>query len=122
MMPFEMSCVTLLEGVGMLYGKVVVCFYIKNFITIRSLHDPKGLGLHCRCGGYIDPTQDTMASNLISQPACAIAKLSTIIKIHKYKRFHERYHFISMAMEVHDTSRCDLDRFIRECAHLFHNK
>jgi hypothetical protein len=70
----------------------------------------------------IDPTQDTMASSLISQPTCAIVKLSTIFKIRKYKRFHERYHFISMAMEVHDTPKCDLDRFIRECAHLFHNK
>jgi hypothetical protein len=70
----------------------------------------------------IDPTQDTMASSLISQPACAIAKLSTIINIHKYKRFHERYHFISMAMEVHNTPRCDLDRFMRECAHFFDNK
>jgi len=27
-----------------------------------------------------------------------------------------------MAMEVHNAPRRDMDRFIRECAHLFHNR
>jgi hypothetical protein len=27
-----------------------------------------------------------------------------------------------MALEVHDTFEHDMDRFIRECAHLFHNR
>jgi hypothetical protein len=27
-----------------------------------------------------------------------------------------------MAMEVHGASRCDMDCFIKECVHLFHNK
>ncbi len=59
----------------------------------------------------IDPTRDTMASSLISQLIGAIAELNNIIKIRKYRGFHERHHFISMAMEVHDTPKCDMDRF-----------
>jgi hypothetical protein len=63
-----------------------------------------------------------MFRSVISRLIGAITKFSVIVKIHKYKRFHERYHFISMVMEVHDVFGCDLDHFIRECAHLFHNK
>jgi len=29
------------------------------------------------------------------------------------------HYFIPMAMEVHNAPGCDMDRFIRECAHLF---
>jgi hypothetical protein len=29
--------------------------------------------------------------------------------------------FILMAMEVHNAPRHDMDRFIKECVHLFHN-
>jgi hypothetical protein len=49
-------------------------------------------------------------------------EISVITKIRKYKKFHEGHHFIMMAMEVHDTPRCDMDHFIKECAYLFHNK
>jgi hypothetical protein len=49
-------------------------------------------------------------------------KLSTLLKIHKYRRLHEGHHFIPMAIEVHDTLGHDMDRFIKECAHLFHDK
>jgi hypothetical protein len=71
----------------------------------------------------IDSTWETMAMNVISQPTCATMELSAIIiKIHKYRRFYERHHFILMAMEVHDTHERDMDYFIRECVHLFHNK
>jgi hypothetical protein len=31
----------------------------------------------------IDPTRETMASNVITQPTSAIAKLITVAKIHK---------------------------------------
>jgi hypothetical protein len=69
-----------------------------------------------------DPTQEMVASNVISQLANAIAKLNVIVKIPKYKRFHEGHHFIPMAMEVHGTFGCHMDRFIKDCACLFHNK
>ncbi len=60
-----------------------------------------------------------MALNVISRPTNVIMKLSAIIKIHKCIGFHEKQHFILMAMEVHGAPRRDMDRFIRECAHLF---
>jgi hypothetical protein len=44
-----------------------------------------------------------VAMNVISQPIGAIVKLSTIVKIRKYKGIHDRHHFIPMAMEVHGT-------------------
>jgi hypothetical protein len=47
-------------------------------------------------------------------------KFSGIVKIRKYKRFHEGHHFISMAMEVHNAFVCDMDRFIKECICLIH--
>jgi hypothetical protein len=65
---------------------------------------------------------ETLALSVISQPVSAVAKLSTIVKIYKYKRFHEGHHFIPMAMEVHGAPKCDMDRFIRERACLFHNR
>jgi hypothetical protein len=60
--------------------------------------------------------------SVINQPTSAIAKLSTIAKIRKYKGLHEGNHFILMAMEVHGASEHDMDHFIRECARLFHNR
>ncbi len=60
-----------------------------------------------------------MVSSVIGQPTCVAAKLNAIVKICKYRRVHEGHHFISMAMEVHDTQ---VHRCIKECAHLFHNK
>jgi hypothetical protein len=62
------------------------------------------------------------ATSVISRPTNIIAKLSTIVKIYKYRRLHERHHFISMAMEVHDALGCDMDRFIKKCVHLFHDR
>jgi hypothetical protein len=32
--------------------KAMVHLYIMSFIVNQSLHDSKGLGFHCRCGGY----------------------------------------------------------------------
>jgi hypothetical protein len=69
-----------------------------------------------------NPTQKTMAMTVINQPGSVIAKFNTIAKIHKYKRIHERHHFISMAMEVHGALWHDINPFIKECACLFHNR
>jgi hypothetical protein len=65
---------------------------------------------------------EIVASNVISQLACAVMELSTITKIYKYRRFHEGHRVIPMAMEVHHTPEHDMDHFIRECACLFHNR
>ncbi len=51
-----------------------------------------------------------------------MAKLNTIAKICKYKRFHKGRHFIPMAMEVHNAFGCDIDCFIRDYALLFHDR
>jgi len=63
-----------------------------------------------------------VALNVISQPTNAIVEFDLIIKIRKYKRFHEGHHFILMAMKVYDILGRDMDFFIRECARLFHDK
>jgi hypothetical protein len=63
-----------------------------------------------------------MALNIINRPIDVAAKLSAIAKIRKYKRFHERHHFIPMATKVHNTPKRDMNRFIKKCARLFHDK
>ncbi len=65
----------------------------------------------------IDSIQKMMTMNVISPPTSAIAKFNAIVKIHKYRRLHERHHFILMTMEMHGALECDMDRFIRECFH-----
>jgi hypothetical protein len=59
----------------------------------------------------IDMMQETMVSNVISRPTCVAVEFSAIVKIFKYKGFHKGHHFISMAMEVHGTLKCDMDCF-----------
>jgi hypothetical protein len=59
-----------------------------------------------------------VAVSVINRLVSANAKLSTITKIRKYRRIHEMHHFISMAIEVHDTPKRDMDCF--PC--LFHNR
>jgi hypothetical protein len=49
-------------------------------------------------------------------------ELNIITKIHKYRGFYERHHFILMVMEVHDTLERDMDCFIRDCACFFHDR
>jgi hypothetical protein len=44
-----------------------------------------------------------MAMNVINRLIGAIVELNTVVKIHKYERFHEGHHFILMVMEVHGT-------------------
>ncbi len=70
----------------------------------------------------IDLTLKTVATSVISRPANVVAKLSTIAKICKYRWLHKEHYFIPMAMEVHNTTECDIDHFIRDCAHLFHDR
>jgi len=70
----------------------------------------------------IHPTQEMVASNVINQLTNVVAELNAIVKIHKYKRIHEGHHFIPMPMEVHNTLRCDMDCFIRDCVYLFHDR
>jgi hypothetical protein len=70
----------------------------------------------------IDLTRKIVVLNVITQSTSAVVKFNTIAKIYKYKGFHERHHFISMAMEVHNALGRDMDHFIKECVCLFHNK
>jgi hypothetical protein len=70
----------------------------------------------------IGPMQETMVLNVITWPIDVIAKLNAIAKIRKYRGHHEGHHFIPMAMEVHGALERDMNCFIWECAHLFHNR
>jgi hypothetical protein len=70
----------------------------------------------------VDPTHDTLAITIISRPTNVGTKLNIIVKISEHRRFHEKRHFIPIAMEVHCAPECDMDCFTRECAHLFHNR
>jgi hypothetical protein len=70
----------------------------------------------------IDLTREMLASNVISQPTSVDAELNAIVKIRKYRRFHEWCHFILMAMEVHNAPEQDMNRLTSECARLFHNR
>jgi hypothetical protein len=68
------------------------------------------------------PIEEMVATNVISWPIAAIAKFSTIVKICKYRGLHKGHHFIPMAMEMHDAPKHDIDHFIKERAHLFHDR
>ncbi len=66
----------------------------------------------------INLTQKTTITNVIS----VVVKPSVIVKICKYKRFHEGHHFIPMAIKVCIAFKHNMDNFIKECVHLFHNR
>jgi hypothetical protein len=70
----------------------------------------------------IHSTGEIMVLNVIDQLTNVVVELSAITNIRTYRRLRERHHFILMAMEVHDALGRDMDRFIKECACLFHNK
>jgi len=70
----------------------------------------------------IDSTWETVATSVISRLASVVTKLSAIVKICKYRGFHERHHFIPMAMEMHGAHGCDMDHFIKERVCIFHNR
>jgi hypothetical protein len=69
-----------------------------------------------------DLMREMVALNVISRLIGVVVKLSAIAKICKYRRLHEGHHFISMAMEVHGAPELDMDCFIKECAHFFHDR
>jgi len=69
-----------------------------------------------------NPTWETMATSVINQLACVVAKFNTTAKIRKYRRLHKGHHFILMAMEVHGAPGHDMDHFIKECVHLFYDR
>jgi len=64
----------------------------------------------------------SMALNVINQPIGVTVKLNAIVKIRKYRRFDEGFHFTPMAMEVHNALECDMKHFVRECACIFHDR
>jgi len=69
----------------------------------------------------IDLTWEIVATIVIIQPKGAIAKLNAIAKICKYRGFHDKlepFYFDGNG----GAPKCDIDRFIRECAHLFHDR
>ncbi len=70
----------------------------------------------------IDLTWEIVASNVISQPVGAIAELIAIVNIHKHRGFHKGHHFILMAMEMHGKPGHDMECFIKECVHIFHDR
>jgi hypothetical protein len=63
-----------------------------------------------------------MAMNVISWLVGVDVEFNSIVKIRKYRQFHEGHHFILMTMEVHDAFGHDMDHFIKECARLFHDR
>lgn len=73
-------------------------------------------------GMVTNSTWKMVVSSVISWPTNAVVELNAIAKICKYKRFHEGYYFILMAMEVHDTFEHDIGPFIRECVFFFHHR
>ncbi len=60
-----------------------------------------------------------VAMSVISQLAGPTPKLNTIARIYKYRKLHERHHFILLAMEVHGAPGNDMDRFIKEHVLIF---
>jgi len=60
--------------------------------------------------------------SVISQLTGAIAELTAIVKIYKYRKLHEGHHFIPMAMEVHNAPLHDMDHFISQCVRFFHDR
>ncbi len=67
-------------------------------------------------------TWEMVVSSVISRLVSAVVKLNTIAKICKFRGLQEGHHFIPMAMEVHGAPRRDMDLFIKECVHLFHDR
>jgi hypothetical protein len=47
-----------------------------------------------------------MVTSVISRSSCVVAELRTIVKICKYKRFHEGHHFILMVAMRCTTHPC----------------
>jgi len=65
---------------------------------------------------------ETMTWNVINQPINVATKLKALINICNYRRLHEGHHFIQMVMEMHNAFGQNMDRFIKKCAYLFHDR
>jgi hypothetical protein len=109
------------KGVGMLYGES------KYALTLGA---SLWVDLYMTWEDYIfvadvvviDPVWKIVALNVINWLTGATMEINAIVKICKYRGFHEGHHFIPMAMEVHGAPKHDMDHFIRECAHFFHDR
>jgi len=73
----------LAKKMNTLYGKTIVCFYAKSFITSQFLHDPKG-PIFVANVVVTNLTWEMVASNVISQPTNVATEFNTIAKIRKY--------------------------------------
>jgi hypothetical protein len=110
------SCMPLLERVSTLYDLMSgVSLQIDFYMTRRDQVFVVNVVV-------TNPTQKMMATSVINWPKGAVVEFDAIIKIHKYNELHEGHHFILMAMEVHNTLGHDMDHFIKECVHLFHDR
>jgi hypothetical protein len=106
------------EKMNMLYGKNDGA-WVSLWVDLYMTHEDQVFIVDVVVA---NPTHDTMAMTIISWPTNVGAKLNIIVKICKYRRFHEKRHFIPIAMEVHRAPECDMDCFTKECARLFHNR
>jgi len=111
-----------LERLGMLYGKNNSMPFTSGISLRTNLFITYEDHIFVANLAVIDPTWNTMTMNVISQPIGAVMEFSTKAKIRKYWRLHEGHHFILMAMEMHGAPRLDMDCFIKECVHLFHDR
>jgi hypothetical protein len=115
------SCMPLFEKVGTLYGKSGDTPYVRSFIT-NWFYMTRENQVFIVDVVVTNPTWKMMATSVINWPKGAVTKFNAITNIHKYNGLHEGHHFILMAMEVHNTPRRDMDHFIKECVHLFHDR
>jgi hypothetical protein len=118
MTPSEMSRIFSLEKFGTLYGDNSGMLRISLRVDLYMNREDQVFITNVV---VTDPMWEMMASNVISSTS-AVVELNAIVKIHKYKGFHEGHHFIPMVMEVHGTPKCDMDHFIKECACFFHDR
>jgi hypothetical protein len=89
------------------------------------LNDVEGLFVKCqhiKVDHVFDLTWEMVVMRVINWSEGAVLELNVIVKIRKYRGLYEGHHFISMAMKMHTTFGCDMDCFIKECAHFFHDK
>jgi hypothetical protein len=122
MMSSKTSCIPSLECIGTFVWKEQWYTFTSRVSLQADLH------MICEDQNFVanvvvtNSTWEMVTTSVISWPTCATTEFSINAKIRKYRRFHDRHHFIPMAMEVHNAFRHDMDHFIKECACLFHNR
>jgi len=84
-MSFETSCMPSFEKMGMLCGerRYALTSGVLLKVDLYMTWDDQVFFVDLV---VIDPTQKMVFLNIISRPIAAVAELSTIIKIHKYRR------------------------------------